>query len=218
MVYSRAVIVRFALVTISVAALAAAPIGGVQAFSSPTGKPLFTAAVDKAEPPPGWSDFCAQYESECKGKTRSPRCIILTSEKWQTINDVNEHVNQRIQPMTEEERRGRENVWSYAEDGRDDCKDYVLVKRQKLIEAGLPRESLLIAIVWTAQEQGHAVLIAHTDRGDFVLDNLFPNVMLWSDTDYQFVERQSETDPNAWVYIDGGPPIGGDILLAHGLI
>jgi predicted transglutaminase-like cysteine proteinase len=56
------------------------------------------------------------------------------------------------------------------------CKDYVLVKRRKLIEAGVPRESLLIAIVWTAQEQGHAVLIAHTDRGDFVLDNLMPNV------------------------------------------
>jgi predicted transglutaminase-like cysteine proteinase len=212
-----AVVARFALVAISIAGLTAASIGGVQAFSSArTGKPLFTAAVDKAEPPPGWSDFCAQYASECESKTRTPRAIILTSERWRTISDVNEYVNEHIQPMTDVERRGRENVWSYAEDGRGDCKDYVLVKRQKLIEAGLPRESLLITIVWTAREQGHAVLIAHTDRGDFVLDNLWPNVMLWSDTDYQFVERQSETDPNAWVYIDGGPPIGGDSVSCEG--
>jgi predicted transglutaminase-like cysteine proteinase len=216
MAYRRALSVRFALVAMNIAVLSAASIDGVQAFSSArTGKPLFTAAFDKAEPPPGWSDFCAQYGSECQNKTRTPHSIILTPEKWRTISDVNEYVNEHIQPMTEVERRGRENLWSYAEDGRGDCKDYVLVKRQKLIEAGLPREALLITIVWTSQEQGHAVLIARTDRGDFVLDNLLPNVMLWSDTDYQFVERQSETDPNAWVYIDGGPPI---VLLAHGLI
>jgi predicted transglutaminase-like cysteine proteinase len=144
----RYVVVRFALAAVSIASLTAALIGGVQAFSSArTGKPLFTAAVDKAEPPPGWSDFCAQYASECEGKTRTPRSIVLTSERWRTISDINEYVNEHIRPMADVERRGRENVWSYAENGHGDCKDYVLVKRQKLIEAGLPRESLLITIV-----------------------------------------------------------------------
>jgi predicted transglutaminase-like cysteine proteinase len=219
MAHRCAVVIRFALAAMSIAVLIPVSIGGVQAFSSTrTGKPLFTGAADKAESPPGWSDFCAQYSGECEGKTRTPRVIVITSQMWRMISDVNEYVNAHIQPMTEAERRGKENVWSFAEDGRGDCKDYVLVKRRKLVEAGLPRESLLVAIVWTAQEQGHAVLIAHTDRGDFVLDNLMPNIMLWSDAAYQFVERQSETDPNAWVYIDGGPAIGGDILLAHGLI
>jgi len=210
---------RFALAAVGLVGLTAASISGVQAFSSArTGKPLYTAAFDKAEPPPGWSEFCAEHFSECLNKARSPRSITVTPENWLMIIDVNEHVNEQIRPMTQAERRGRENLWSFAEDGRGDCKDYVLVKRRKLIEAGLPREALLITIVWTPQEQGHAVLMVRTDRGDFVLDNLLPNVMLWSETNYQFVERQSETDPNAWVYIDGGPPIGSDILLAHGLI
>jgi predicted transglutaminase-like cysteine proteinase len=219
MAYRLTVIVRFALLAIGVAGFTARSIDGVQASSvSPTAKPLFTTAVEKAEPPPGWTDFCAEHIAECEGKTASPRNIVLTSKSWRTIVGANKWVNDHIWPKTDFERQGKENVWSFGEDGRGDCKDYVLVKRQKLIEAGLPREALLITIVWTPQARGHAVLIARTDQGDFVLDNLSYEVMFWSETDYRFVERQSETDPNAWVYIDGGPPIGGDIWIAHGLI
>lgn len=205
------------LAAIGVVPLTAAPGDAVEGFSS-TGKALFTTAIEKAEPPPGWSDFCAQYQPECEGKAPMPRSITLTPETWRKIVDVNKWVNDHIWPKTDFERRGKENVWSFGEDGRGDCKDYVLVKRQKLIEAGLPREALLITVVWTPQERGHAVLIARTDRGDFVLDNLSYEVMFWSDTVYRFVERQSESDPNVWVYIDGGPPPGGEIWIAHGLI
>jgi predicted transglutaminase-like cysteine proteinase len=183
---------------------------------------LFTVAVEKANPPPGWTEFCSHYVSECAAqpstKQGTPPAIVLTSETWETITGVNEWVNTHIQPMPDRAHRGRINVWAFAEDGRGDCKDYVLVKRQKLIEAGLPRESLLITVVQTTREQGHAVLIARTDHGDFVLDNLSPTVVIWSETPYQFVERQSEWNPNAWFYIDGRPPRADQVWMAHGLI
>src|SRR5260370_3178207 len=213
MAYRFAVIVRLALVTIGVAGLILGSTDAVQAYSlSPTVKPIFTTAVEKADPPKGWAEFCAHYASECEGGARIPRGIILTPEISQTINDVNQFVNVQIRPMPNMEHRD----WHFAEDGRGDCKDYVLVKRQKLIEAGLPRESLLITIVRTPQSHLHAVLIAHTDQGDFVLDNLSPWVAIWSKTNYEFIKRQSQLDPNAWVYIGDDPPRQDAVLIAHG--
>jgi predicted transglutaminase-like cysteine proteinase len=194
----------FAFAAIAIEAFATGPVDSAHAvLLSPTARPYFTAVVEKAEPPSGWAEFCTRYTSECDVKPNTPRNIVISSETWETIFGVNKWVNEHIIPMTDIEHWGRLNVWSYAEDGRGDCKDYVLVKRRKLIELGLPREALLIAIVWTQQNHGHAVLIARTDRGDHVLDNLSPNVVLWFDTGYEFVKRQSQSDPNAWVYIDG---------------
>jgi predicted transglutaminase-like cysteine proteinase len=49
-------------------------------------------------------------------------------------------------------------------------------------------------------------LLARTDQGEYVLDNMNSTVFLWSKTHYDFVKRQSEKDPNTWVYIDGKRP------------
>jgi predicted transglutaminase-like cysteine proteinase len=211
-----AVIARFAFAAIAIEAFTAGSIDSVHADSlSPITQSFFTAGLEKAEPPKGWTEFCIRYASECDVKPSTPHNIVLNPESWQTIIGVNKLVNARITP-----RLGRSNVWSYAEDGYGDCKEYVLLKRRKLIEAGLPSEALLITIVWTQQNQGHAVLIARTDKGDFVLDNLSSKVTIWSDTDYRFVMRQSQSDPSAWVYIDGDPLASGSgtIWIAHGLI
>jgi len=169
------------------------------------GAPLYTAIVEDAKPPKGWGDFCAQYPGECNAKTSSPRAITLTTDVWDTIVGVNNWANKNIRPTTDMKHWGRVNKWYYADDGRGDCKDYVLVKQRKLIEAGFPREALLIAIVWTRQNQGHAVLLVRTDKGEFALDNLSKEVRLWSKTPYDYVKRQTRTNSNAWVYIDGNP-------------
>ena len=96
-------------------------------------------------------------------------------------------------------------MWYYPDDGYGDCKDYALLKRRMLMGLGLPREALLLTVVWTKKNQGHAVLIVRTDNGDFVLDNLAPKVVIWNKAGYDFVKRQSQTHPNVWVYIDGDP-------------
>jgi predicted transglutaminase-like cysteine proteinase len=47
----------------------------------------------------------------------------------------------------------------------------VLLKRKMLIDAGWPREALLITVVRDKKGEGHAVLTVKTDKGEFVLDN-----------------------------------------------
>jgi|SRR5882672_864189 len=178
----------------------------------------FTAAVEDAPAPGGWSQFCGRYPTECQGSATDTRQIELTDEKWDALVGANNWVNRNIKPLTDKKHWGKINVWTYAEDGYGDCKDYVLLKRRILMEIGFPREALLVAIVWTQQNNGHAVLIARTNAGDFVLDNLSPKVLLWTKVGHDFVKRQSPTDPNKWVYIDGhqrhGPTLEGNYIAA----
>src|SRR5262249_45943732 len=62
-----------------------------------------------------------------------------------------------------------------------------------------------ISVVWTPQNNGHAVLIVRTDKGDYILDNLASKIVLWNQTPYDYVMRQTQANPNSWVYIDGDP-------------
>ena len=62
-------------------------------------------------------------------------------------------------------------------DGYGDCEDYVLLKRKMLIDAGWPREALLITVVRDRKGEGHAVLTVKTDKGELVLDNQNENVV-----------------------------------------
>jgi predicted transglutaminase-like cysteine proteinase len=167
--------------------------------------PIYTAVVEKTTPPSGWAEFCRNYKGECDVQSSPARKIALTTEVWGKLIEVNRWANAHIKPTPDRKHWGRINKWYFAEDGRGDCKDYVLVKRRALMQAGLPRETLLITVVWTPQNKGHAVLIVRSDKGDYVLDNLSSKIVLWNQTPYDYVMRQTQSNPNAWVYIDGDP-------------
>ncbi|HXV30629.1 MAG TPA: transglutaminase-like cysteine peptidase, partial [Sinorhizobium sp.] len=51
---------------------------------------------------------------------------------------------------------------------------------------------------------GHAVLTVRTDRGDFILDNMRSKVLLWSETEYTFLKRQSSENAGRWVKLQDG--------------
>ena len=84
---------------------------------------------------------------------------------------VNAWVNQNIQPVTDLEHWGVVERWNYPDDGKGDCEDYVLLKRRMLMQAGWPREALLITVVRDKKGDGHAVLTVKTNHGEFILDN-----------------------------------------------
>jgi predicted transglutaminase-like cysteine proteinase len=130
----------------------------------------------------------------------------MNSDRWIFVNAVNDWVNEHVKPVTDMRHWGVFDRWDYAEDGRGDCEDFALRKRQMLLNLGLPREALLMTVVWAGRE-GHAVLIVRTEDGDYVLDNKNKSILIWTKTGYDFVKRQSDTDQNAWVYIDGSPRI-----------
>src|SRR5580704_543837 len=161
--------------------------------------PLYIAVGETTRPPIGWVEFCVEYDPECKTKPSTARDVVLSGQAWKDLIRINLSVNTNIKPMTDMEHWGVVERWNYPDDGYGDCEDYVLQKRKMLIQAGWPREALLITVVRDKNGDGHAILTVKTDRGEYVLDNQTDEVLLWSDTGYRFVKRQSQSDPNVWV-------------------
>ena len=134
------------------------------------------------------------------------RDVVLTPTAWRDLVRINRWVNTKIKPLTDLEHWGVVERWNYPDDGYGDCEDYVLLKRRMLIQAGWPRQALLITVVRDNRGDGHAVLTVKTDRGEFVLDNQNEEILLWSETSYRFVKRQSQSDPNVWVALGDTRP------------
>ena len=183
---------------------AAAALMGVALLGCPTAStaqnhPLFANVGIETKAPIGWVEFCIEYDPECKTKPSQPRDVVLTGAAWKDLVRVNRWVNGNIKPMTDQEHWGVVERWNYPDDGYGDCEDYVLEKRRMLLQAGWPREALLITVVRDQHGDGHAILTVKTDKGEFILDNQRDDILLWSDTGYRFVKRQSQSDPNVWV-------------------
>jgi len=168
--------------------------------------PLFVAVGTPTRAPIGWTEFCAEHARECNTKAVEARDVVLSQKSWKDLVRVNKRVNDSIKPMTDMEHWGVVERWSYPDDGYGDCEDYVLLKRKLLMQAGWPRQALLITVVRDLKGEGHAVLTVKTDKGEYVLDNQEEEVLLWSETKYRFVKRQSQTDPNIWVSLGDPRP------------
>jgi predicted transglutaminase-like cysteine proteinase len=150
-------------------------------------------------PPSGWLEFCATYKNVCDTQPSTAREVILGKEALGDLNRVNLWVNRHITPMTDMAHYGTIEWWRYPDDGTGACHSYALLKRWFLMQAGWPREALLMTVVLDQNGEGHAVLTVKTDKGDFVLDNLRSDIRLWSDTGYKYLMRQSQSDPNMWL-------------------
>jgi predicted transglutaminase-like cysteine proteinase len=162
-------------------------------------RPLFAAVGDATRPPIGWVEFCIEYDPECKTKASAPRDVVLSTEAWKDLQRINLWVNSHVKPMTDMDHWGVVERWNYPDDGYGDCEDYALQKRKMLMQAGWPREALLMTVVRDKNGDGHAILTAKTDKGEYILDNQTDDILLWTDTGYRFVKRQSQSDPNVWV-------------------
>ena len=169
-------------------------------------RPLFISLGEMVKAPIGWVEFCVEYEPECKTRPTQPRGVMLDAVAWKDLERVNLFVNTHVKPMTDMEHWGVVERWNYPDDGYGDCEDYALQKRKLLMQAGWPREALLITVVRNKHADGHAILTVTTDRGEFILDNQNDRILLWSDTGYRFVKRQSQSDPNVWIAL--GEPRG----------
>jgi len=167
---------------------------------------LFVSVGSQARAPIGWIEFCSEYAPECETNVLEARDVVLSTKAWKDLLRINKWVNDSIKPVTDLEHWGVVERWSYPDDGYGDCEDYVLLKRRMLMQAGWPRQALLITVVRDKRGDGHAVLTAKTDRGEFILDNQNEEVLLWSDTGYRFVKRQSQNDPNVWIALGDPRP------------
>jgi predicted transglutaminase-like cysteine proteinase len=191
--------------TVLIAAMTASAIDALPAVAGPE-RLAHALASEVTRPPAGWVEFCARQPGECASTTTAPRDLTLSPEGWKDLVRVNKWVNETIKPLTDLEHWGVVERWSYPDDGYGDCEDYVLLKRRMLIQSGWPRGALLVTVVRDQKQEGHAVLTVTTDKGDYVLDNQTQDILLWSETGYRFVKRQSQSNPNVWVSLDDSRP------------
>ena len=185
------------------AAMIALPGVAAQAASE---RPISVSVGATTRAPIGWVEFCNENPKECTEVATEPRDVVLTTKVWKDLVRINRWVNDNVAPETDMDHWGVVERWSYPDDGKGDCEDYVLLKRRMLIKAGWPREALLVTVVRDKKGDGHAVLTVATDKGDFVLDNQAEEILLWSDTGYRFVKRQSQSNPNTWVALGAPRP------------
>jgi predicted transglutaminase-like cysteine proteinase len=169
-------------------------------------RPLFIAVGASTRAPVGWVEFCSEYAPECETKAVEARDVVLSTKSWKDLLRINKWVNDTVKPVTDLEHWGVVERWNYPDDGYGDCEDYVLLKRRMLMQAGWPRQALLITVVRDTRGDGHAVLTVKTDKGEFVLDNQNEDVLVWSETGYRFVKRQSQNDPNVWIALGDTRP------------
>jgi predicted transglutaminase-like cysteine proteinase len=173
----------------------------------------YAAVGAETSVPYGWVDFCRRYEAECADERTAAVDINLSAKALQEINRVNRWVNAHIVPISDMDHWGLVDRWDYPLDGKGDCEDYALLKRKMLIDIGFPREALLMTVVKDEAQEGHAILTLKTSKGEFVLDNLNDEVKPLTATNYRFVKRQSQQDPNIWVLL--GPPVEGPLYTAR---
>ena len=186
--------------------LLAAALFGIATTASAT--PANMTTLGKTNPPIGHYEFCKVNSSKC-GPSEDRGPLELTEARWKTLLKVNYHANSTIEPLTDKDIFGVEEKWVYPETVGD-CEDYVLMKQKMLIERGFSPADLLITVVLQPNGDGHAVLVVRTDRGDFVLDNMRNKVLLWSQTEYVYLKRQSSKHAAHWVKIedDHSPVVG----------
>jgi predicted transglutaminase-like cysteine proteinase len=122
------------------------------------------------------------------------------------LESVNLYVNEHVDQATNLEVYGVDQFWTRSgtkHGARGDCKGLSIEKRLELIALGYPAADLFYAIAYQTDMGLHAVLVAHTEVGDLVLDSRSPRIALWSQTAYTWVKRQAPNAPATWVLAMG---------------
>ncbi|MFA6157748.1 transglutaminase-like cysteine peptidase, partial [Mesorhizobium sp.] len=127
--------------------------------------------------PYGWIDFCHRRPRECKVPALPAADVKLTARNLSVLKRVNQKANSSIKPVSNFDHWGTMmDHWDYPVDGKGDCKIYALYKRKLLLEAGFPRQALLMTVVRDLNNEGHTILTVKTDKGDLVLDNMVDEI------------------------------------------
>lgn len=197
--------VACASATAPVAAISRAPLpGGLTGRTTPPPASALPPSGMLAVIPPGFINFCQREPDQCPATDEPGRLAVLDADTWRLLEQVNRAVNDDIRPQEDLRHYGVADHWTLPADGFGDCEDYALLKRKRLLEAGLPVSALRLAIVDAPREGRHAVLTVATDHGDYVMDNLRGDVFAWSDPRYVWIERQDPSRTLGWTSL--APP------------
>lgn len=156
-------------------------------------RPLNIVVQKPTLAPFAYVKYCVANAADC-AEGHGPETVAASAKQLRQLRQVNIQVNRSIEPLYDDPDT---DEWQ-ADVVAGDCEDYVLTKRRRLIELGWPANALRIAIAYTPNNNGHAVLVVSTTKGDLVLDNRNNAVLNWRDTDLRWVMIQSPKNPLYW--------------------
>jgi predicted transglutaminase-like cysteine proteinase len=183
------------MVRLGAAAMVALAALGGSAFAA---NATHATEFNQTLPPIGFVKFCAANPKECKSVGRKSDLMTMAPANWNTLYQINTGINGAIKPVSDQELYGEQERWTYPVDAGD-CEDFLLLKKRELEKQGFHSGALLITVVLDEKNEGHAVLTVATDAGDYILDNRRNDILLWNETGYTFLKRQSATDPKKWM-------------------
>jgi predicted transglutaminase-like cysteine proteinase len=162
----------------------------------------FLTARMTVSSPAGANNLCARYGWACS-RSAAPRPI--SGAHLDLAIRMNRQINREVRSISDQGQYGRAEYWALPTSRGGDCEDFALIKKKRLIEAGLDPQMLLISTALDRNRNAHAVLIMRTVQGDFVLDNLRDEVLHWRQTGYTYLRMQDPVNPAGWTaVIDGG--------------
>lgn len=155
---------------------------------------------DTVAAPSGFVDFCRRNPGDCDRTGDAGMLVAMTPGRLAELENVQAEVNHAVAYRPDSYTFGRADYWNipfvYG-----DCEDIALLKRRKLAALGWPRSSLLLTLARTRAGELHLVLVAVTDKGEYVLDNRLNGVVAWESLDYDWLGRQSRVSENVWVAV-----------------
>lgn len=155
-------------------------------------------AVLSGKVPSGRIGFCNEYPDLCFWVPSAPP---LSADMLPLLDRINREVNAAIIERMEP---AGEDVWLVAP-AHGDCEDYAITKLVRLTSAGVPRDALQLATVFTPAGVPHLVLVADTQIGSLVLDNRGDEMKRWDRTGLRWlaIERNIRGIAIMWQLVSG---------------
>ncbi len=63
----------------------------------------------RTSPPLGWTQFCAENQTECRPGTSAAISVVLNEKLWRELLKINHHFNQSVEPVTDQVQYGTES-------------------------------------------------------------------------------------------------------------
>lgn len=151
----------------------------------PPSTPLPTTGRATIAPDP-YRQMCRRAPELCQA-TPGPvhmRRLTLDRQTHHLLVSVNRRVNHINLYERGSDLYGASDVWTVAR-GHGDCEDFAIAKLALLLDKGVPRAALRLAIAGRTRDRvRHAVLLVATDRGTYALDSSYDELKPWADLPY----------------------------------
>ena len=146
--------------------------------------------------PKAAASLCSTYSWACASSRKAKTPEIAQ------IRAVNRKINRSTREISDEAQYRRKDYWALPSRRGGDCEDFALLKKRELVGMGYDPDRLLLTTVLDRKGRAHAVLVARTDSGDFVVDNLVDTIKPWNRTGYTFLRMQDPAAPHRWVSLN----------------